>query len=447
MGFLPAMRAAILACLFCLTVAAQSEPEEYRVYNEHPRLFLNARRLRLLKRERERQSMRWRQLETLIVGKAAMPEPGFAYALYAAVSGNAEVTRRAIEWSLNPAADVRQVALVYDWLRDQLSEAQARSLAARLTRGLQAPAKATTLTQRDRVLAAIALAGDDAGASEVALRDVLAWWRKDFAAALNAGAYPDDGAPLYAVCEMLHALRDNLNIDPRDAAQPYFKQLPAFEVASAYPAPFVGAENEYRVPAYQGSGQPDLKRATLARVAGLSLVAFDTNALENQFLQGWLIQDRFLLRGVLGAPYEFLWANPYQPGLAYVHLPLIFHDARSGALFVRENWDEDAAWFGLYGGEAQLFREGRITVLNPKAGATQAEPLRIGRAALALARTRMRFHAADDFLFVIGARPSAAYDVEVDDEELRRVTTDKIGTLELNFVRPRNAGVRIVASP
>ena len=48
------------------------------------------------------------------------------------------------------------------------------------------------------------------------------------------------------------------------------------------------------------------------------MVAFDNNALGNQFLQGWLIQDRFLMMNAFGAPYEFLWANPYQPASAFI---------------------------------------------------------------------------------------------------------------------------------
>ena len=34
-------------------------------------------------------------------------------------------------------------------------------------------------------------------------------------------------------------------------------------------------------------------------------------------LQGWLMHDSFMLKSTFGAPYEFLWANPYQPGLSY----------------------------------------------------------------------------------------------------------------------------------
>ena len=35
--------------------------------------------MRLLRRERERASLRWQQFETLMAGGAAMPEPGFDY--------------------------------------------------------------------------------------------------------------------------------------------------------------------------------------------------------------------------------------------------------------------------------------------------------------------------------------------------------------------------------
>jgi len=30
-------------------------------------------------------------------------------------------------------------------------------------------------------------------------------------------------------------------------------------------------------------------------------------------VQGWLMQDRFMMRGALGIPYEFLWAIRISP--------------------------------------------------------------------------------------------------------------------------------------
>ena len=55
------MAAVAFALCFAATVAPQTVEEDYRVYNDHPRLLLSAQRLRLLKRERDRDSMRWRQ--------------------------------------------------------------------------------------------------------------------------------------------------------------------------------------------------------------------------------------------------------------------------------------------------------------------------------------------------------------------------------------------------
>ena len=51
----------LCCCLVAGSLAAQTTLEEYRVYNPHPRLLLTAQRLRLLKRERDRDSMRWHQ--------------------------------------------------------------------------------------------------------------------------------------------------------------------------------------------------------------------------------------------------------------------------------------------------------------------------------------------------------------------------------------------------
>src|ERR1700719_942259 len=107
------MRSIVFLTLFGVLpplLPAQNPPEEYRVYTEHPRLFLRPQRLRLLKRERERQSMRWRQFDALVSGNAAMPEPGFALGLYYAVTGNAAVGKRALDWALGPGSDLRQLA-------------------------------------------------------------------------------------------------------------------------------------------------------------------------------------------------------------------------------------------------------------------------------------------------------------------------------------------------
>src|SRR5688572_19176845 len=109
-----------LALVLLLTLAAfaQQPEEDFHVYTEHPRLLLTPQRLKLLKRERERQSQRWVQFETLVAGKAAFSEPGLAYALYHQITGDATAARTAS----NAAKDARLLAIAYDWLPEHRQE-------------------------------------------------------------------------------------------------------------------------------------------------------------------------------------------------------------------------------------------------------------------------------------------------------------------------------------
>src|SRR5258708_16740868 len=105
------MRSALLYIYILLATLIATElfgQDEYRVYTEHPRLFLTAQRLRLLKRERDRESMRWRQFDLLVRAAAQMREPGFALALHFAVTGDSAIGKRAVEWALGPGTDLRQ---------------------------------------------------------------------------------------------------------------------------------------------------------------------------------------------------------------------------------------------------------------------------------------------------------------------------------------------------
>jgi hypothetical protein len=436
-----------ILCLFLASgaAAAQSSTEEFRVYTEHPRLFLSAQRLRLLKRERDRQSMRWRQFELLVRAAAQLPEPGFALALYYSVTGDAAMGKRAVDWAVGPGTDLRQLALVYDWCQPVLSAAQSKALAAKITRLMLPKAAGGIEAQRDRVLAAIATSDDARHAEEAPLREAVAqWWRPQLAPQLLDGRVTLAHHQLFALLEILHSVRDNLQIDLRQDAPDYFKELPKYQVLGNYPAPLAAPENEYRIPVYKGSGQPNIDRAALARAAGLSMVAFDNNALENQYLQGWLIQDRFMLQGTFGAPYEFLWANPYQPGLSYFQLPLLYYDKHSGALFLRSNWEDDATWFGLYEGEAQLFQDGRVTVLNRSGPLPpNPKPIAVGDASVLLGRNPLRFSMEGGIILIVGLKPRHKYLIEADDEELRDLETDNVGTLVLEYPADRAAGLRI----
>lgn len=437
--------AGLLLSIACGVSLAQQSNEEFRVYGDHPRLFLNAQRLRLLKRERDRDSMRWRQYSLLVQAAAQLPEPGFSYALYYQVTGDAEFGKRGIEWALGPGNDLRQLALVFDWCQPILSATQSRNLLAKISRLIAQKPAANVEGRRDRVLAVIGTADESKHGEEAALRDTIVdWWRAQTAPKLLDGRLTVAHHELFALLEMLHAIRDNLKVDLREDAPEYFKELPKYQVLGNYPAPMAAPENEYRIPVFKGNVEPSVDQAALSRAAGLCSVAYDNNALENQYLQGWLIQDRFMLQGTFGAPYEFLWANPYQPGLSYFQLPLLYHDKHSGALFLRSNWEDDATWFGLYGGEAQLFQDGRVTVLNRSGPmAPEPKPIAVGEASVLLGRSPLRFSMEGGITLIVGLKARHKYLVEVDDEEMRELESDTIGTLVLEYPADRAAGVRV----
>jgi hypothetical protein len=435
--------------LVSLAQAQALSDEDYHVYNDSPRVLLTKQRLRLLQRERQRQSMRWQQFDTLISGGAALPEPGFASALYYQVARDAAQGRKAVEWALSdtadPLRDLRQLALVFDWCGSLASKTQADRLYAKIERAMAAPAPAVDDVKRHsaRVLAAIAVADRLPDHADQILRaELVDWWNGIVVKRLANGEPAIPREQLYFLYEMFHTVRDSLKIDLREPAGAYFKTLPVDHIAGHYPSPMEAPENEYRVPIYVRDGDPDLNVAAMSRAAEMAMVAYDDNALESQFLQGWLMQDRFLMKGGLGAVYEFLWANPYQPGLSYFHIPLVFHEASTGHVFARTSWDEDATWIGYFDGHLQLFADGHVQTL--RAGVA-TKPVRIGDALLLSAESQdaAKFRATGEAIFVLNLAPRATYEVEIDDQELSEAETDVGGTLVLSFPEGTDTGVRI----
>jgi hypothetical protein len=434
-----------LALFWCPVSGAQSLADEpVTVSADHPRLFLRPARLRLLKRERQRTSARWQQFETLVVG-APMPERAFAEALYYQVSGNATAAQQAVAWALGEGNDLRQLALVFDWCYDQLSEPQRHDLEARLQKGLAAAASDDSVSSiRSRALAAIALFDHVPQAPQRELeRMVRDWWLKKIAPALQEGKNliaRDDAYPLF---ELLHAIRDTTNLDLREACPRFFKEFPMEHLVTYYPAVYPASENDFYIGAMREPGDPSLRGAALSRAAELAMVAYDANSPDSQILQGWLMHDRFLMRGTFGAPYEFLWANPYQPGLSYYLAPLVYHNPDSGRLFVRSSWEDTAQWFGDFDGVLQVFSDGRATNLNPK---LTAEPLALKEAVVCFGQTERKFSVSPEegeFVFIVGLEPRHTYQVEVDDEEIFEADSDPGGILEVEVPHVKSVGVRI----
>lgn len=450
----PLVVALAAAILFRFPATAQSnsaplDAADYIIERPHPRLLLPPRRLRLLQRERERRSMRWEQFELLVRGGVRMPEPGFAHALYYAVSSSGEHGRSAIAWALKENKDLKQVALVFDWCQRLLSPSEAATLTTKLKKTLELNLAGATISEvRDAVFSAAALAGHLSALPEITLKRVVEqWWNAGLAPKLRSGEAviaQSDHLPLF---EILHALRDNLEIDLRESVPKYFLTLPAYHILSHYPAPLPAAENDYRIPVMPKHEEPDLRQAVYSRAAAFSMVSFDTNSEQMQFLQGWLMLDRFLMRSPLGAPYEFLWANPYQPGLSYHYLPQVFHDPLTGRLLLRSTWEDDAVWFFQSEGGIQIFRDGRIVNLKREA---LTGPLVLGGTVVLPADLADSFPVHEEEpvrFFIIGLKPETRYEIEVDDEELREALTDRGGVLELNFPARRNAVARVRERP
>jgi hypothetical protein len=438
--------AAALVFLAISGLRAQTGADEpVTVSADHPRLFLRPQRLRLLKREQDRTSARWQQLELFIVGAAPMPEPGFANALYYAVSGQEAAGRRAITWALGRESDLRQQALVFDWCLPLMTETQKKDLAARIARGIgQTPGDDSIPTTRSRALAAIAIFDHVPDAPQRELeRIVRQWWGGKIAPALKSGrnVIPRDDA--YALFELLHAIRDATNLDLRETAPKFFKDFPIEHLMSYYPPPYPAPDSEYFIGAARTAAEPDLKIASLSRAADLAMVAYDSNAPESQILQGFSMHDRFLLKGTFGTPYEFLWANPYQPGLSYTLTPLVYYNADFGRLFVRSSWEEGARWFGYFDGIMQMFEEGRVKILSP---AKIAEPISLDEAVICVAQTARRFQIKAPegaAAFLVGLQPRHTYRIEIDDEEMYEATADAGGIIQIEVPQEREVGVRL----
>ncbi len=434
-----------LVCLLAVPLGGFAGAEEsFEVYTEHPRLMLRPARLRLLQRERQRQSPRWTQLERFMAGKARMPEPGFAHALYYRITGDRSAAREATQWALGPGADLRQLALVFDWCQDVLTPEESKALGIKLQRGIEVTEKDQSVAAtRSRLLAAIALAGHLPQVSARQIRLIIGqWWRGSLAPALKCGQNVVSREDIYPLFEFLHAVRDNLEIDLRESAPGFFKTLPAYQLLSYYPAAYPAPENEYRIPAMRKPGEPDVNIAALSRAAELGMVAYDTNAPESQALQGWLMHDRYMLRSPFGTPYEFLWANPYQPGLSYFHVPLVFHDDVFGRLYARSSWEDDAVWSGYSDGELQVFRDGRPGVVRPDAS---NEPLVLAHSVVVPGGIRQKFQlpaGEAEEVFVVGLRPSTAYLLEIDDEEMAELRTDRGGILAFTVPPGSARGIR-----
>jgi len=365
----------ILIFVFVLTPAQAFAQAEYRVYNSHPRIFLEPRRLNRLQKDSGRNTMRWVEFRRLLASGKPFPEAPLARALDFQATDNRISGKKAVAWTLEKAnspggfsnpADLRLGAVVFDWCYELFSEEERETAASALGEAVelilqQAPYIGPV---RSAVLASIAAAGDWEG-SEPALAQLLGRdWPEHLLPALRGGEITSNPPDLLALMELSHVLRYNLEIDLWSEEPALFRKLPLALMLQYYPAPYESEEGIFHrraTPSGAALEDPVLD-ATLSRIAEMMMVAYENGWEELQYLQGWVRNEKFRLKTPLGSPYEFLWVNPYLPGLSYFSAPALVHDPYTGRVFAREGWAPEDLWAGYLDGELQIHSEGRLRV-------------------------------------------------------------------------------------
>ena len=275
-----------------------------------PKLLLNAQRLRRLKRDRERKTTRWMAFENRVNTVPDSPERGFELALYYVVTGDESKGREAVAWALAHQS-ARQALLVADWCAPLVSAEQKERLGGV---PFAANGQMGFPLMRDVAFSAIVRGGEV---------------KTDFSSRLNW--LVNDGyknpEELYALCELVYAVRASTHHDLREADAHFFSVLPELLLLSAKPSEL---------------SKPDWRR----HAAALALVAIDPNLPSSQFLQGWALEDSQTIREGSGVAYELLWADPYLPGVGYQNMDTWLYDDHAH-LFARAGWEANSCWIEI----------------------------------------------------------------------------------------------------
>ncbi|MDQ2711489.1 MAG: hypothetical protein M3Y24_04510 [Acidobacteriota bacterium] len=282
-----------------------------------PRLLLTPQRLRRLQRDRERQTVRWLNFEKRVQTVPDSPERGFELALYYAVTHDDARGREAAAWANAHPCNRRQVSLIVDWASELVGEALKSKLLNCLF-VVTGPLPPIAVTARDVLFSTVVAGHIDTKQTEHDNRHVI----DDLPNALVNN--PSD---LYAAIEYLMTIRSVTRIDPRQQDGPFFSQLPKQLLLSLKP---------------EQIEHPDW----MTHIAALAYVALDPNLENSQFLQGWAMEDSQMLREGPGTAYEFLWADPYLPGIAYQNMDPWIYNA-NGRLFARTDWEPNACWIQI----------------------------------------------------------------------------------------------------
>jgi hypothetical protein len=335
--------------LFISATLANAAPS-----GDGPLLLLSAKRLHRLKLDAQRQTERWSNFEQRVKAVTDSPERGFELALYSAVTGNADACRSAVEWGKSHTGEHRQIALVVNWCASEISDSD-RSLL------LSVPVQRNTARPFTSARDALFLDVVEGRASRDSIRqqwsELLPLIQRDPRVCL-----PE----VYALFEFFDVAQKNFRVDPRQDDARLFSTLPNLFLLAMHP---------------DQVEKPDWK----TRAGGLMMVNVDPNLQGSSFIQGWAMEDPKMAREGPGVAYEFLWANPYLPGLGYHNMDLFAYHAGSSLLLARKSWEADSCWVSVFRGHvdsvqcpAGLLEStatfGTLTLLPMKEPCVEIEP-------------------------------------------------------------------------
>lgn len=424
------MLARLLSLYFLLSCLPLWPQAEYRVYNDHPRIWLDESRLVRVRRDAERNTVRWLRLKELLAQPGQLREPALAAALAYQASGDEASGRTAVGWALSAAernfsgaGDLRQGSLVFDWCQPLLSEAERAKIAAGLAAAIAAEANASEsnlLRTRDALLAALAVSGTWPGAEEATGKLLNQHWKTRLVPRMEAGAAADRAEELQAALEICVAVRHNLDLDLWAESPQAFRDVAMARILSYLPANIETAEGRAHRPSVVPPGSDLEREAIVGRVAEMTLVGFDSRSRSSQFLQGWLRSDAHTLRGAYGALYEFLWLNPYLPGLSPTSGPQSAYDPARGRFFARNGWGEDGLWLGFFDGNLLRYEGGELTPVEPD---NRAEAIPFPGFAIALPEENAKFQAKvlegnpsyAQYVYLLGMDDKRRYEIKIGD--------------------------------
>ena len=436
------MRLYLLTALVAFAPGILLGQTEYKVYTSHPRLWLEGRQLTRLQKDVGRDSERWRNLQRLVKAEVEFPEEPLVRALLFQVADDEESGRKAIAWALAEAKsgkfaepeNLRLGAVVFDWCYELLSDEQRGLLAEALYSAAEALSGRTDIGLtglRSGITALIAVGEDRAGYERVVQTFMKDHWERLVLPALRGGELLAAGAELVALGEISHIARHNFEIEIWGQASDVFKTLPLRMMFAVSPQPLRTEEGIFRVPVGTDPSQAVIE-GTRNRIAAMIFVAYENTLADYQFLQGWVRHDAYTLFTPLGAVYEFLWVNPYLPGLSYFSAPLVFHDEFEGRIYARTGWQEEDMWAGYSNGRLRIVAEGEEHLIGLE---DQQAPLVFPGAAIIYGEPPLSFNGSipdGKAIYVVGLKEGAGYEVRVNRSRAREQYAGKGGVLVIH---------------